>query len=56
MLRAGAALVDDEGVQAAVVKVLEGRALTTVGTAQRGISCRVAAGVWKVVALIFRLI
>ena len=55
VLGAGAALVNDQGVDAAVVEVLEGRALATVGTAQRSISSGVAAGVSKV-ALIFRLI
>ena len=55
MLGAGATLVNDQGVDAAVVEVLEGRALATVGTAQRSISSGVTAGVSKV-ALIFRLI
>ena len=55
MLGAGAALVYDQGVDACVVKVLEGRALATVATAQRSVCRSVAAGV-REVALIFLLI
>lgn len=55
MLGAGAALVYDQGVDACVVKVLEGRALATVATAQGSVCRSVAAGV-REVALIFLLI